>query len=397
MFLPVIRPLLVGALLVSCAASAHEFSGYLGLEGRLFWRDPVFPEQADNNASITSEIEYYHDFDDYSQRIAFTGFARADSEDSERSHADVRELYWWKQFGGFEVYAGVRKIFWGVTESIHLVDIVNQTDTLENIDGEDKLGQPMIQLVTAQGWGTVSAFVMPVFREREFPGEESRLRFGLPISDDPLYQDDDEDEHIDLAIRYSHYIDIWDFGLSHFSGTSREPFFIVSQEPGQLPVITPQYRQLDQTGLDVQATIGAWLYKLEVISMKDDDFGRNTALAGGIEYTLFTILGSNADLGIVAEYQFDDRRGIRESVGQNDVVLGARLAFNDIDGSEVLVLFTQDLDRSNRFFSVEASRRLGEKWRLEGEVRIFSSAEPDSIEFNFRDDDYFQVELRRYF
>ncbi|MDD7885073.1 hypothetical protein [Flavivirga sp. 57AJ16] len=37
-----------------------------------------------------------------------------------------------------------------MTESNHLVDIINQTDAVETFDGEEKLGQPMVQL----SWGT---------------------------------------------------------------------------------------------------------------------------------------------------------------------------------------------------------------------------------------------------
>ena len=41
---------------------------------------------------------------------------------------------------------GLRKVYWGVTESQHLVDVINQTEGVENLDGEDKLGQPMLNL-----------------------------------------------------------------------------------------------------------------------------------------------------------------------------------------------------------------------------------------------------------
>lgn len=376
---------------------AHDVSGYLGVEGRYFQHEPRFPGQADNNASLTGYVEYYHDYDDRNQRIAFTGFARADSEDSERSHGDIRELYWWKNFDSVEVYAGIRKIFWGVAESVHLVDIINQTDTLENIDGEDKLGQPMIEVVTAQNWGTLSAYIMPYFREREFPGIESRLRPGPIILDEERYQSDDEENHIDLALRWSHYINIWDFGISHFSGTSRTPVFEPVVQGGNLIALQPIYQQIEQTGIDVQATIDAWLLKLEAISVYEKDFGRNSAFVSGVEYTFFTVGGTNADLGIVAEYQFDDRIGFRQTIAQNDLVMGVRWAFNDIDASEILILASQDLDTSNRFFSAEVSRRLNDKWKIEAEARVFSSAEVGTFDFDFRDDDYFQIELRRYF
>jgi len=45
---------------------------------------------------------------------------------------------------------GINSVFWRVVESNHLVDILNQTDLIEDIDGEEKLGQPMISLSTQQ-------------------------------------------------------------------------------------------------------------------------------------------------------------------------------------------------------------------------------------------------------
>ncbi len=375
----------------------NDLSGYVGIEGRYFIEDPQHEGKAEHNGSMTLNSDYYRDFDSGNQRFAFTLYGRADSEDNERTHMDLREFYWWKNFDSFELYIGLRKVFWGVTESVHLVDVINQTDTLENVDGEDKLGQPTIEFATVQDWGTLSAFVMPYFREREFVGERSRLRPNVKILDDPVYQASNEEQHVDFALRWSHYLGIWDYGLSYFSGTGRDPIFEFVGLDGGVANVRPVYRQIEQAGVDVQATIEAWLLKLEAVSIYEKEWGRNSAAALGLEYTFFTVGGTNADLGVVAEYQFDDRVGPREKTSQNDVVLGVRWAFNDLDGSELLALISQDLDYSNQFLSIEMSRRLNDKWKLEAEARVFSNIEEESPEFDFRADDYVQLELRRYF
>ncbi len=56
----------------------------------------------------------------------------------------------------WEILAGLNKVFWGVAESRHQV---------EDIDEEDKLGQPMLNLTTLRDWGTVSLFILPGFSE----------------------------------------------------------------------------------------------------------------------------------------------------------------------------------------------------------------------------------------
>ena len=127
-------------------APAGEWSGYLGTEFRYFTQDPRDPRQHDENFSLVFEPEYYHEWDKGTQSLAFVPFFRLDQHDNERTHFDIRELNWTKVAENWELRLGLRKVFWGVTEFQHLVDIINQTDLVENIDTEDKLGQPMINL-----------------------------------------------------------------------------------------------------------------------------------------------------------------------------------------------------------------------------------------------------------
>ena len=77
--------------------------------------------------------------------IKFVGFARLDQYDDRRTHADIRELYWQTYNNNWEFSFGFKKVFWGKTESVHLVDIINQTDAVESFDGEAKLGEFMAQ------------------------------------------------------------------------------------------------------------------------------------------------------------------------------------------------------------------------------------------------------------
>jgi hypothetical protein len=66
--------------------------------------------------------------------LVFSPFLRIDQGDSRRSHADVREFFWQTAAADWELRAGIGRAFWGVAESNHLIDIVNQTDLVENLD-----------------------------------------------------------------------------------------------------------------------------------------------------------------------------------------------------------------------------------------------------------------------
>ncbi|WHI51702.1 hypothetical protein P3339_02395 [Microbulbifer sp. MLAF003] len=99
---------------LSQAPVANELTGYAGLEARAFTADPADSIQSDAGISASLSLEYYRDLDDGNQRFVASAFGRWDSEDGERSHGDLGELYWWKAYDSFELYAGVRKVFGGL-------------------------------------------------------------------------------------------------------------------------------------------------------------------------------------------------------------------------------------------------------------------------------------------
>ncbi len=387
-------------VLVTTSSDAAEWSGVVSTEGRYFFEEGDFG-QKQSEFALAAEPEFYHRWQDSDWSIVFKPFFRWDSLDDERTHADIRELMVRYVGNDWELKVGVSKVFWGVAESQHLVDVINQTDFVENIDGEDKLGQQMLTLSTEQGFGYLELFLLPGFRERTFADEGGRFRFPLTIDEDnPIYADEDGKQHLDAAIRWSRWIGDWDIGLSHFSGTSREPLFVVNSSNPLQPTLRPLYVTIDQTALDVQATKGAWLWKLEAMTRSGFSEDRYWAAVGGLEYTFFGITDSGADLGMIVEYQHDSRDNLPGGFEQHDVaVAGFRLAMNDIQSTEALLVYSQG--EGQRFLNLEASRRLGDDWKVILEARLFSvDNEQNPFEsqlYPFRNDDYISLTFERYF
>ena len=164
-------------LLTSQSAFSADWSGNFSLQSRFFFHDPLLPSTTQENTypSVAGLPELYHSWDDDRQSLTFTPFFRIDQNDDERNHVDVRELHWQKVLDSWEIRIGISKVFWGVTESQHLVDVINQTDAVENIDGEDKLGQPMLKFSTEINIGIFDFFILPGFRERTFSDIDGRL------------------------------------------------------------------------------------------------------------------------------------------------------------------------------------------------------------------------------
>ena len=206
--------------------SAQLLTGEASLEARGFANAPLYAGQDRNDGSLVLVPEFYVELGPGG--IIFEPFARFDLADSERTHYDVRTLSWEGAVGDWEFNLGMGRVFWGVTESQHLVDIVNQTDFVENPDGEDKLGQPMINIGRVTNYGVFEVFVLPGFRERTFAGSEGRLRPGLVVDTEAAsYESDDGSRHVDFAARWSHFIGAFDVGASWFRGTNREPRILV--------------------------------------------------------------------------------------------------------------------------------------------------------------------------
>ncbi len=377
-------------------ANALELTGYLSAEGSLFIDEPLYTGQEQNAGSGAGQVEFYHELESGSSFTA-TVFARADSADNERSHADLREFNFLYLGDGWELRTGVGKVFWGVTEFSHLVDIVNQSDGVESIDGEEKLGQPMLHLSVPADIGTFDFFILPGFRERTFPGEKGRLRYPLVVdTSNATYENADEECHIDFAVRYSHTIGDWDIGLSHFSGTGRDPQLRYKETIGVAPVLVPHYIQIQQSGVDLQLMAGDFIWKLEAIH-RSWDGDSYTAADIGFEYFFYGVFDSGADIGTIVEYLYDDRGRDAETPYNNDITLGLRLALNDVDSTELLTGLVQDLDTSARAVVVEGSRRFGDSIRSTLEAGAFLDAPETDPLYGFRNDSYLKLEAAWYF
>ena len=375
---------------------ALEFSGSSSLELRGFFEEGQFAGQDRIGISPSIEPELTHTWNNDRDTFAAKLFFRFDSTDSDRTHFDIRQLDWTKVVDDFEIRLGFRKVFWGVTESVHLIDFINQTDLIENFDGEDKLGQFMVNASWISPAGTFDFFVMPYFRERTHPGTEGRFRFAIPVRDSAeVYESDLNEFHPDVALRWFHSMGLVDIGLYHFYGTNREPRYVLDANDPATPFLRPQYDLVNQSGLDAQLTWEGWLLKLEALSRFWQD--HYFAAATGFEYTFYGIFKSTADLGVVAEYLYDDRGSQATTPFENDVFAALRFARNDENDLTILGGVIVDLDSEGVFANLEASSRIGQNLEWSLESRFFLASAPADFFASFRNDSYAQFELTYYF
>ena len=108
-------------------------------------------------------------------------------------------------------------------------------------------------------------------------------------------------------MRYEHSLDIWDFGISFFDGTNRDPTFrpldaeLLPSLIDENTIFVPYYEQMNQTSLDLQGTFDSGLLlKLEALSRKGKS-DRFFAASVGLEYTFYGVKGTNVDAGLLLE------------------------------------------------------------------------------------------------
>lgn len=368
-----------------------------GLDSRWYAKKGL-QQQAQSSLSASLLQEWYWQSIDETDSFTFSPYFRMDQRDSERNLLDIRQAFWLRVGRGWELKLGVDQVFWGVTESQHLVDVINQTDLVDNIDGESKLGQPMLQYNVYGDWGTLQTFLLPYFRERTFAGPEGRLRLPLPLlPNEALYQSDREQRHLDWALRYAKQLDQLDLAWSYFQGTSREPGLVPLGNSG---FYAPYYPQMKQMGLEGQWIVDSWIWKLESIYRDYDQSGlaHYYAATAGFEYSMVGVLESNYDLGWLMEFQYDSRGLAATGPGQRDLFLGTRLAWNDEAGTELLFGFAQDLDdRGSRSGMLEASTRYNNNIRLRLDAWFFQTHNPQQPIWWLRRDDYVQLGIDYYF
>ena len=383
-------------------SGTREFSGRLSVESRWYPKTGAYSGQRSHGSGFVAEPRIYVE-DARGRSFTLAPFFRFDAGDKRRTHADLREAYL-LLFGEFrnqewELRLGVDRVFWGVTESRHLVNIVNQIDLVEHPYREPALGQPMAHLTWSGDWGAVELFGMTCHRARTFPGRNGRLRFPFIVDNERVsYESEAGRWHPDVAARYSRSAGNMDVGISVFDGNSRDPLLLPGVDRKGLPVLLPEYDRIRQIGLDAQLTAGSWLFKIEALGRAGarDRHGvevEYVASTMGGEYTFYSVIGSAVDLSLIGEWNYDGRGRNATNIFQNDLFFAARLAFNDVQSTELLGSMMNDIDTTTRVFTFEFNRRLSDRFSLHVEAIALLDVDADDLSYASRRDSFVELNV----
>ena len=283
---------------------------------------------------------------------------------------DFREAHVSGRVGELDYLVGSTILFWGKVESYNPVDVVNALDYSRGLMRNEKRGAPMVRLSWPVGPGQVDLLAID-FVENIYPDNSLRERPALPVTDTTAgFSGGAARDEIATAARWSGYFGDIDLGISWFRGTGHAPR-LLPQSDGTLK---PDYSRITQLGLDIQSLHGDSAVKAELIHRRGqyDRLGSTDSYGAGVigvEHNLYDLAGSGRDLVLIAEYARDERRGRSHSGFQNDLVLGGRWLWNDVEDTEILTLLSHDLDNAAQTLTVTADRRITDALSFEATVR----------------------------
>ncbi len=388
--------LVFAGLLTSCATVTFDAAGHVAAEGKLFIQPPKYAgQELGNGVSLVAEPRFELKGVEGTHALTVQPFYRLDSADEKRSHFDVREARYRLQLEHFVFGAGAGIFNWGVLEAHRVGDVMNQTDFVESVEGSAKLGQPFVEAGWVGESASLKLYYLPFFRERTFPGLRGRPRFGAVVdTDHPQFESALRQFHPSAAARFTLNAFDLDIGASLFTGLSRDPRFVLELTSGQ---VAPRYDLQQQASVDVQLTVDALTVKAEAfVRAWTADFRLFGGGGVGLDYTVFKLF-HEAQLTLAVEGFFDTRPiDAPITFYDHDFFGGARFALNDVGNFELTAGAVVDVIDGATFLRANATRRLGDHWKVSLEVHVFLGT-PGKLATSFVRDNYGQAQVAYFF
>jgi hypothetical protein len=384
--LPVVAILLPGG-----AVAADSLSrGTVSLEARAFNPDE-FDETEDNGVALATALEIKWRSQSGKLAAVLRGFGRFDALDDTRNIVDLESAYVSYTVKALSVLAGVQILNWTATEAFHPADVMNSRNYDSDPENPEKLGEPMLEVRLRIFQGYLDAYFMPARIPPVLPNTTSRLSLfgpnpaGLELGD-TLWVDRDgatSESYFSPqgALRLSQTIGKADIALYAVDHSDRaQPTFTLESGEG---VVRPTFHSVFHAGLTYTQVIGSLIAKFEggwrffrepdeIAAADVDAQSDHGEAAAGLEYGWTTDAGHDATF--IAEGTaviLDDREKARElSLLQGDLLVAYRHAFNDVQGKEIRLGLTVDVERPSEYAaSVRWAQALTDVWSIIGIVR----------------------------
>lgn len=377
-----------------------EYKGNIGVETAYFNHD--MENKRDNQSAFRFELDGKYKIKN-NQKIVAKVKAIYDTNDNKRRYFDINDLYFQHDFKNYSFLIGKSTRFWGAMEFYNQSDTFNTKDLLDNpFDYESKVGA--WNIAYTRFFDNSEFSIIAKLHEEKQRMQESRSIYNfLPYSYNEKL-DTDSDDVPTIYLKYSSSIDEHqiDYSVIYQNGYDEQRYLVPNlSKDNNISSMQQHAYTVDKFmgfGTMVQ---GDTLYKTELAytSSHDNKVADYAQGSIGLEHTLYGVY-DKMDVGIIAEYykykSFQNRRHNAKDFGKlfdDDLALGARLAFNDMDSSEVLVGLDVDRHNKEKVLFVDYDTRIDDKYKLKVSFQHFDAKQDSS----FSDGNTMRVELGYYF
>ena len=364
-----------------------EHYGEVEISSTFFSKDIPNDNRKNYLNSVRLEYNYFFENNNLSGKIKIDA---KESDPNSSSNINFNEAYLDYSLSDMNVLIGNNIIFWGKNEFFNPVDVINSKDFSSGLAIGKKIGQPMINLKKYLSSSELDFYILPS-QSNIYPKSDIRSQQSLNISSSNLYSKGADNNNIGIALRWSGYLNEYDYGLSYYKGNTKDPAFNVVSN-----TLVPNYSEITQIGLDLQATKGDYLFKGEIIS-RSNQYNANGLIEEyhgsilGIEHSLYGVFEKNWDLANIIEYSSDSRGSKSHHGFQNDLFYGARLVLNDIEDTQYFLSIQSDLEKNSRALTFNYESRFLSQIRGGIDIYLPLNLEEDIHQSSFKDENNIKV------
>ncbi len=336
-----------------------------------------------------------------------------DFSDEDRFYAYPEEAWVGFDSGSDIIKVGFQHFNWSSTEAFRPSDVVNSRNLDSQVKNASKIGEPMISYKKIFGDSSITTFLAPYFIKPLYPGIENSFAtpFG-PVDSYLVLQDnlttDKDPFNIQGGAIFNFSILKSDIAIHYINHIDRDSFFPIFN-PLVSPNITPIFYRSQQAGFTSQNAIAGMILKTEFVTRFFSNNVKTFTQNRLKNFSIGTIgLERNFSLGqgeltFLTEYikTFSQNSFQKNSeVFDNDLLVGFRHSFNNINGSEINFSLISDLKQfEQHIFNLSYSQRFKNNWKAEiGINYVESKVSPNYTGAEIIDNaDYGYLNIKRFF
>lgn len=392
----------------------QSFDGSMRMEYRKFTEKSSNPDALNQNFSLLGELEWGMTGSSFDFKIWNLG--RYDFNDSERSRILPYENWAAYKTENTVWKVGMQVENWSMAEVFHPSDVFNSRNFDSELENTEKIGEPSLSLRVALFDGFASFFYMPMVYSPIIPSQKSRfnaLPEGVKLLEPKFYTNGELRDNMaaanQFAVRYTRSFGSVDMSAHYISQVDRLQPLIVQDisADGARPIFLP----VQQVGLNGSWVNDSNIFKFDVVYryFTEEILGGSLGRVAQLDHTIgslgyergFSMGDSGAESTVFLEWQqifgVSNQKAEALSIFQNDLMLGYRLSFNDLDSRELRAMMIMDLAKSSQtLWTMSYSQKFSEKTKFTLGVRGISDFQGSTTQ-GVSDADHFFLNLTWFF